>query len=54
MENSIEALDGKLDPPLSSVSPETAAAKKPVSADAAKARMKFPWLRKGVSDNIPC
>ncbi len=49
METSIESLEGKLDPPLSSVAPESTTVKKPVSADAAKARRKFPWSRKEAS-----
>jgi hypothetical protein len=50
MESTIESIGGKLDPSLSSVDPE--AAKKPeesASADASKAKRRFPWSKKEVA-----
>lgn len=52
MESSVEAIKGKFDPPLSTVLEQESASQKTsqeaVSADAAKAKIKFPWYKKEV------
>ena len=53
MESTVNNIGGKLDPPLSTMDETNLSMQKsqpePVSADAAKAKLKFPWFKKEVS-----